>query len=649
MADKLRNYFDTPGQDNPYGGLLPNSAIPDPTYIDNGNVTTWVNNKNWEGSMTNEVWAELSLEMIRQTEFKHLKFVSGNAIIAPRRAGTARISYNRLRPLSVVISPLREGELPPKLTGGSEKASATYSQFAAYMQITDVEYQQNPDELFLRYGQDLMRSANETFDIITREFLYMGASYAYANGCIDIDAVAQKGVNFKSPSAGEDIWKYKGQRGAQLTFSDIREQQKLMKLFKVKPHPRNGTYIVLVGPDGIDQLRNDQEYKSWNYATDAEMYDNNNYVMVSTDIAIYEIENSKRVKTTDGLKEVGVAFILGGDCFREVKLEGSGIQLISKDFGSAGTSDPVNQTATMAWKHSGWGLAIIRSEAIIALHYALGGDASTTFGTTITWTKDGGNIIHNAPYGFTRLTDGSNFFLNLDDIYNGKVINPKPYPTDQGTFVKNQPTTSTSKLDAMSRYYNPAMQEALGTLVDLIPALKDVIKNADLPLNVTNALNATYSENSAVELNTVLTVTTLGEIGSGGNVQPTDPEIKVALVAKNASLQSSFVTISNRTKFGADIVGNTIYKGTVPVTFTTKKDELSTIIKVTALGAFKGVGNTPTGAEIEAQVQIKNAQYTPGSATFTNPAPTATAATATAVPTGNYKGTVALTYVYTKA
>jgi len=35
-----------------------------------------------------------------------------------------------------------------------------------------------------------------------------------------------------------------------------------MKLLKVKPHPTYGKFIVLIGVDGIDQLRNDGEFKS---------------------------------------------------------------------------------------------------------------------------------------------------------------------------------------------------------------------------------------------------------------------------------------------------------------------------------------------------------------------------------------------------
>lgn len=651
MADRLQQFFDSPSQSSSYGGLQPNSAIPNPTFLSNDNTTVWVNNRNWEGSITNEVLTQLSLEMLRQTEFDHLRFVSGPAIIAPRNAGTARISYNRLRPLSVIITPLREGEIPPKITGGSEKASATYTQFGGVMEITNVESEQNPDELFLRYSQDMVRSASETLDIICREVMYMGASRAFANGCINVDEVAAKGVSFKSPTVGQDMWKYREQRGAQLTYSDIREQQKLMKLFKVKPHPRNGAYIVLVGAEGIDQLRHDKEFQDWNQATDPTMFNSNRTVLTATDIHVYEIENAKKVKTSDKQTEVGVAFILGADCYREVNLAGAGIKIIYKEFGSAGTMDALNQVSSIGWIHHGYGVAMIRSEAAIALHYAIDSNVSKTFGTTIAWATDDkghiqGDIKYNSPYGFTKLSDGANFFLDLSSIYDGSVVDPKPYPTDQGTYVDNLPNSDKPNPSAMSKYWTPALQEVLGTLANLVPELKQTLANAGVPLNVTNALNATYTENSVVELNTVLTVTALGEIGSGKNIQPTDNQIKAAILDKNSKVNIDYINLTSQTKVGANAVGNALYKGTVAVTFTTKKDALSTVITTTALGTFSGVGDTPTSDELEAVVATKNTKYNMGDATFGSL--TASSATATASTTGGYKGTVALTYTYTK-
>lgn len=485
-SNNLLAFFDPVGQTNPYGAMLPNTALPNPTYLGDGNTNFWINNKNWEGSLIAEVWTTLNLEMIRQTEFMHLRFATGAPIIAPRQAGTARVSYNRLRPLNVVINPLKEGELPTKLVGGSEKASATYTHFGAYMQITDVEMEQNPDEMFMKYGADLIRSARESFDIITREFMYKAASYSYANGAATVDEVAEKGVKYIYPKPGDDVWKAKGQRGGQLTFNDIREQQKRMKLLKVKPHPAYGKYIVLVGVDGIDQLRNDGQYKEWNFATDPSMYNNYDHVLVSTDIAIYEIENAKRVKTTDKSAEVGVAFIIGNEAYKEVKLSGSDLQIIVKPKGSAGSADPLDQTATMGWK-STFGLAAIRSEALVALHYALGGDATKTFGTRITWAEDGkGTIKHDAEYTFTTLRDGANFYLSMDDIYDWSVVNPMPYPTDQNTYVEQQKDPNSK---ATQDYINPGILKALGSLItQLDPAIIEKIGTGEI--NVVNAINA---------------------------------------------------------------------------------------------------------------------------------------------------------------
>lgn len=486
---KLTSFFDTKVPNNPYGGISPNPALENPGYVENGGVNLWTNNQNWEGSVISEVWANLSLEMLRQTEFMHLRFATGAPIIAPRKAGTARVTYNRLRPLGIVLEPMKEGVIPTRLVGGSEKSSATYSYFGAYMQVTDVEIDQNPDEMFLRYGSDLIRSAHESFDTITREFMYKASSRAFANGCASVDEVIKKGVYFKPFITAEtDIWKYKTQRGAQLTISDIREQQLKMKLLKVKPHPSYGKYVVLVGAEGIDQLRNDQEFKSWNMYEDPSMFNNRNYVYMSTDLALYEIENAKRVKSGD--KEAGVAFIIGNDAYKEVKLAGNDLQIITKSLDSGGASNPVNQTATMGWKKA-FGLVSPRSEALVSLVYAIDDYATKTFGTRIDWGEDGKASVNYAnDYTFTELKDGVSFFVSMEDIYDFSEVNPMPYPTDQDSYVKSKAKKDSKlKVNTSVDYIDPGIARLAGSLAtQLTPDILDKIKKGEI--NIVNAINA---------------------------------------------------------------------------------------------------------------------------------------------------------------
>lgn len=524
----LYDYLGMPGRDNPYGANLPNSALPNPTYLGDGNTNFFINNKNFEGDLVAEIWTNLNLEMIRQTDFMHLKFATG-VLTAPRNAGSAKLVYNRPRPLSVVINPLREGELPTKLVGGSEKGTYSYDHFGAYMQTTDIEMEQNRNTMFVRYGADLIRSANESFDIITREFMYRAASYAYANGATSIDELADKGVYFNAPGAGVNTWKAKAQRGGQLTFNDIREVIKNMKLLKVKPHPTYGKFIVLIGVDGIDQLRNDGEFKSWNYATDPSMFNNYDHVLVSTDVAIYEIENAKIAKSAAG-NQAGVAFVIGNDAYKEVRLEGGDLKIIVKPLGSAGSSDPLDQTATMAWKKA-FGLVCIRSEALVALHYSLENqDAINLYGVTIDWTEDGGTFKRTkmtnrySGYTFTRLQDGANDFLLVSDltadnyenedhktsgantkmsnIHDITKVNPQPYPTDQNTYVEKQ-ADSNSK--ATVDYINPGLQKVIGSLMTQLDP-KIIAKITSGEINVVNAINnatAVSTQEVTVEENAV--------------------------------------------------------------------------------------------------------------------------------------------------
>lgn len=474
MSDTNLFSFMKPELKSVNGGQLPNTRLEQPAYLENGNPNLWLNNQNWEGSQRYETWTNLPLNMLVLDEFYHQAFTSNAPIIAPATAGTARVSYSRLRPFSISTQPLKEGELPPRLIAGSEKGFATYTWFGAFAQVSDVEMAQNPDEVLQKWAQDLVRSKNESWDTIVREVMYKGASRAYVNGCASVAEVAAKPVSLTFPAAKDNVWKYAGQRGGQLTIADLREVQKNMKRKLVKPHPRYGRMVVLAGLDGVDQLRHDPEWKSWNKYTDPSMFNNLKEVYGNTEFYVVEVLNAKTVKS--GEKEVGVAFVIGADAYQEVKLAGHDMQVIYKPLGSAGTADPLNQVSTMGYKHAS-GVNIIRPEALVALHHAIEGtDNIVMNSTTITWTDDGvPTVSYTGKYDFTQLKDGANFFLDLSKIFDGTEISPAPFPTDQNTYSKAQ----SGKHDQAKDYFNPDIDgydKAKGTTP---PSQKTIQTNKD--------------------------------------------------------------------------------------------------------------------------------------------------------------------------
>lgn len=553
-----------------YGGLLPNQNMPNPTYLENGNVNTWINNNNWEGSWVEEIPTGIVMDMIRQTSFDHLKFASRN-IPFPRNSGSGRVSIKRLRPLGISVKPLPEAELPERLVGGSEKGYFVYNRYAAYMQITDVEYEQNPDEVWTAYSEDLMRSAMESMDIITRETLYKGASKGYMNGATTVDEVINKGVIYPAFNELNDPTKY----GAQLTVSGLREFKNRMKKLKVPPSFGN-KYYFLMDVDGLEQLKRDQELKSWVFSTDPSMFLTNEMYSFG-DMVFYTIENAKRVKGTgaNADKECGVCFLLGADAYATVQLEGSGIQIIKKEQGSAGTLDPVNQISTLAYKIPGWGVGIYRSEAIIAIHYAFGEGTIVLNGIKYNIDPTTGDVTvdNNAPYTFSALKDMGNIYMDMSDIWDGTVIYPLPYPTDQNTYVQSVKDnansadggTNVNNIDAMKEYLAPGLD-----------------KNQTAPT----------PPPTPTDISTITAVTAPTTITAANKAQVTEAEVKTALDPNVLSAVKAVDSALTAADFSYVIGGQTF-----PI-------DLSTATKVVTV-KITGKGNaTGTTAAINVTLPI---------------------------------------------
>ena len=86
--------------------------------------------------------------------------------------------------------------------------------------------------------------------------------------------------------------------------------------------------------------------------------------------------NTTKIVPTGGGNSVDVhaSIIYGQDAFGMVKLGGKGapnIQIIVKPLGSAGTTDPLNQRGTIAWKVPFFATAVLQDDFIVRLEHAV--------------------------------------------------------------------------------------------------------------------------------------------------------------------------------------------------------------------------------------------------------------------------------------
>ncbi|KAJ3639021.1 hypothetical protein Zmor_022112 [Zophobas morio] len=95
----------------------------------------------------------------------------------------------RQRSMSVVTDPIREGQLPQKLTFSLEEVGVTCSSYAAYVEYTNDFVERNPIDGLQRLTKGLADSAALSLLVITRETLYLAASKAYTGDAASLDGL----------------------------------------------------------------------------------------------------------------------------------------------------------------------------------------------------------------------------------------------------------------------------------------------------------------------------------------------------------------------------------------------------------------------------------------------------------------------------
>lgn len=168
----------------------------------------------------------------------------------PMNQGTKTFTmrrYNRL-PVSLVDQLLQEGVAPEALKIEGQKVSGTVSQFGALIKVTDVTEDIHFDNIKSIYQPELARHALET---VERNILaaFAEASEYFVGNATDKDELTS-----------DDI----------LTFVDLRRVALKMKINLRKGHASTGTPIVVVRPEVMADLLDDDALMNKMLATGME-------------------------------------------------------------------------------------------------------------------------------------------------------------------------------------------------------------------------------------------------------------------------------------------------------------------------------------------------------------------------------------------
>ncbi len=240
----------------------------------------------------------------------------------PIPAGNGKtIEFRKFNSLPKATIPLVEGITPDGQNYGVTSLTATVEQYGAYITTTDMLNLTAFDNNMAEITKILASQAGRTSDTITRDVLAAGTNVRYAGG----------GTNRTNLQV--------------LTIADIKKGVRDLK--RVNAPTIRGDYVAIVHPDVVFDLMNDDEWIDANqYAGSARIFNGE----IGKMYGVRFVESTEAKIELDNTTPIYHTLLLGENAFGVTSINGGGIETIAKQLGSGGTSDPLNQRATMGWK-----------------------------------------------------------------------------------------------------------------------------------------------------------------------------------------------------------------------------------------------------------------------------------------------------------
>lgn len=234
----------------------------------------------------------------------------------PKNGGKT-IEFRKYSPLPKLLTPLTEGVTPDGQSLSVSTITATVAQYGGYVTLSDMLLLTAIDNNMVQATKLLGNQAGATLDTITREVLNGGTNVIYSGGVESRSALTSANT---------------------LTVDDIK---KAVRALKTQNAEKIGdSFVAIIHPDVSYDLTNDPKWQNVKDYDPKDWYEGE----------IGRIAGVRFVETTEAKvfgNGVYSTLVLGDNAYGVTEITGGGLEHIVKQLGSAGTSDALNQRATV--------------------------------------------------------------------------------------------------------------------------------------------------------------------------------------------------------------------------------------------------------------------------------------------------------------
>jgi N4-gp56 family major capsid protein len=254
-----------------------------------------------------------------------------------RRNDGNTIRWRRFNSLGVNTSTLTEGVTPSSTALSLTEVTATVAQYGAYGEVSDMLDLVGIDPVIMEATAVFGQMAGESIEAVVVSVLAAGTSVIYATGSA---RNAQGPTNVITVALIRKAVRNLD-RNNTLRFNGQSENAKI----------GSGTYMAFLSPSSVYDLKQDTEWKTMQQNIRPESLFAGSIGMVEGCQIIQTTLAPVFAAAGSSSNDVHGTLICGQHAFGVVDVAGTGkFNTYVKQLGSGGTSDPLDQRATIGWK-----------------------------------------------------------------------------------------------------------------------------------------------------------------------------------------------------------------------------------------------------------------------------------------------------------